>query len=52
MVPDLDAVLQMRPQNTEQRGTTTSLTLLATLLLMEPTIPLAFHVASAHTAGY
>ena len=46
--PGLDAVLQMGLTRAKQRGTITSLALLATPLLMEPRILLAFQAASAH----
>jgi len=50
-VPDLDTVLQLEYcalTRGEQRGTITSLALLATPLLMELRIPLAFWAASTH----
>ena len=46
--PDLDAVLQLGPHKGRVRGTITSLTPLATLLLMEPSTSLAFQAASVY----
>ena len=43
--PHLNAVLQVRPHSTEQRVRITSLTLLATLLLVQPKYSCAGHLA-------
>ena len=46
--PDLDTVVQMEPHKGRIEGAVTSLTLLATPLLMETRIPLALLAANAH----